>query len=84
MTTSSAARIREDQIEIAAGILARGTSGLKITNNYLAGGKGAASVGITIGPAYLLDVPILSFGNTVSPNRFGPSWGVDYDPTNAP
>ncbi len=68
----------------AVGILARGTSGLTIVNNYLAGGVGAASVGISIGPEYSLDVPIPSFGNTISPNRFGPSWGVDYDPTNAP
>ena len=68
----------------ASGIVARGTQRLNINNNYLAGGYGASSVGISIGPAYGLDVPIPSTANQISPNNFGPQWGVDYDPTNAP
>ena len=68
----------------AIGILARGTQHVNITNNYLAGGAGAASIGISIGPAYDADIAIPSFGNTVTPNFFGPSWGEDYDPSNSP
>jgi len=68
----------------AVGLLARGTQRVRITNNYLAGGAGPASLGISIGPAYGLDAPMPSLGNTVSPNIFGPLWGVDYDPSNVP
>jgi hypothetical protein len=66
------------------GILVRGTQRVDITNNYLAGGAGAASVGISIGPQYYADLPIPSTANTITPNRFGNSWAQDYDPTNAP
>jgi hypothetical protein len=68
----------------AVGIIARGTQRVNITNNYLAGGSGSGSTGLTIGPEYSVDVPIPSSGNTVAPNKFGAQWGLDYDPTNAP
>jgi len=68
----------------AIGILARGTQHVNITNDYLGGGAGAASIGISIGPAYAADIAIPSFGNTVAPNFFGLSWGEDYDPSNSP
>jgi len=68
----------------AVGLLARGTQRVSVTNNYLAGGAGPASIGITIGPAYDLDKPMPSLGNTVSPNIFGAFWEVDYDRSNAP
>ena len=68
----------------AIGILARGTQNVSITNNYLVGGEGAASEGITIGREYSADVPIPSLDNVIAPNAFGPSWGMDYDPSNLP
>jgi hypothetical protein len=69
----------------AVGMLARGTQRVTVTNNYLEGGEGPASLGISIGSAYDgLTQPILSFGNVVTPNRFGPFWSRDYDPTNQP
>jgi len=68
----------------AVGILARGTQRVSITDNYLAGGAGANSVGLSIAPQYDLDVTIPSLDNTIAPNSFGPSWGVDYDPTDEP
>jgi hypothetical protein len=68
----------------AVGILIRGTQRVNVTDNFLAGGSGPASIGLSIGTAYSLDVPMLSSGNTVEPNRFGLQWGVDYDPSNAP
>jgi hypothetical protein len=69
---------------VVVGLLARGTQRVVITNNFLAGGAGPTSIGISIGPAYGLDTLTPSLGNTVSPNTFGPLWGVDYDPSNAP
>jgi hypothetical protein len=68
----------------SVGILARGTHHVNIINNFLAGGAGTASVGLTIGPEYSADVTIPSFANIITPNRFGPNWGVDYDPSNVP
>jgi hypothetical protein len=69
----------------AVGVLARGTQRVTIVNNYLEGGEGAASLGISIGSAYDgLSQPIFSSGNVVTPNFFGPLWSVDYDPTNQP
>ena len=68
----------------AVGILIRGTQQVNVTANFLAGSSGPASIGLSIGTAYSLDVPMLSSGNTVEPNRFGLQWGVDYDPSNAP
>jgi len=69
----------------AVGMLARGTQRVTIRNNYLEGGEGPASLGISIGSAYDgLSQPILSLGNAVTPNRFGPFWSMDYDPTNQP
>ncbi len=70
--------------DFAVGLLARGTQRVQIIDNYLAGGAGATSIGISIGPAYGLDSPIPSLGNTVFPNLFGSQWGTDYDPSNAP
>jgi hypothetical protein len=70
--------------ESAVGILIRGTQRLNVTDNFLAGGSGLASIGISIGTSYSLDVPMPSSGNTVEPNRFGLQWRVDYDPSNAP
>ena len=68
----------------AIGMLARGTANVNIVGNYLQGGEGPVSIGLSIGPAYTLDEPILSSGNTVSPNWFGPCWTMEYDPTNLP
>lgn len=68
----------------AIGILVRGSERVIITGNDLAGGAGPASVGISIGTAFFLAVPILSQGNVVAPNTFGPGWSVNYDPTNKP
>jgi hypothetical protein len=69
----------------AVGVLARGTQRVTIVNNYLEGGEGAASLGISIGSAYDgLSQPIFSSGNVVTPNFFGPFWSMDYDPTNQP
>src|SRR5580700_443789 len=69
----------------AVGMLARGSQRVTIKNNYLEGGEGPASLGISIGSAYEgLSQPIVSFGNVVTPNWFGSSWSVDYDPTNQP
>jgi hypothetical protein len=69
----------------AVGILARGTQRATVANNYLEGGEGLATIGISIGPADGgLDQPIISFGNIVTPNWFGPLWAMDYDPTNQP
>jgi parallel beta helix pectate lyase-like protein len=66
----------------AIGILARGTQNVRIANNFLAGGEGIASQGISIGPEFTADVPIPSRNNTVTPNRFGPPWSLKYDPSN--
>jgi hypothetical protein len=68
----------------AIGVLARGTQRVTITDNYLEGGAGPASIGLSIGPAYDLDLPISSFGNIVNPNAFGSLWNIDYDPSNVP
>jgi hypothetical protein len=68
----------------ATGILARGTQNVSIVNNSLNGPHAPTSVGISIGPAYDLEHPIPSSGNTVTPNTFGPGWSTDYDPTNVP
>lgn len=65
------------------GILVRGAQNVTITNNYLAGGQGPQSTGLSIGPALQAEVPIPSYGNLVSPNTFG-TWDVDYDPGNQP
>ena len=66
----------------AIGILARGIQRVTVTNNDLAGGAGAGSMGISVGADYYLDVPIPSSGNMIVPNDFGAAWGADYDPTN--
>jgi hypothetical protein len=66
----------------AIGILARGIQRVTVTNNDLAGGAGAGSMGISVGADYYLDVPISSSGNMIVPNDFGAAWGADYDPTN--
>ncbi len=68
----------------ATGILARGTQNVSIVDNNLAGAQAPTSVGISIGPAYDLEHPISSSGNTVTPNTFGPGWSTEYDPTNVP
>jgi hypothetical protein len=68
----------------AIGMLARGLSNVNIVRNFLAGGAGARSMGISIGPAYDAEIPIPSAGNTIGPNDFGQLWGDDYDPTNLP
>jgi hypothetical protein len=69
----------------ALGILTRGSQRVSIEDNYLEGGEGPASIGISIGTAYGgLDQPIVSTGNVVAPNWFGPLWIADYDPTNQP
>jgi hypothetical protein len=68
----------------AIGILARGTSNVRIIDNYLAAGAGEGSMGISIGPDYFLASPITSHSNVISPNSFGQHWAVDYDPTNSP
>jgi hypothetical protein len=68
----------------AIGFLARGIQHVDFTDNYLEGGAGSGSVGVSVGPAYGLDVLIPSIGNTVVPNIFGPLWGIDYDPSNTP
>jgi hypothetical protein len=65
------------------GILVRGAQNVNITNNYLAGGQGPQSTGLSIGPAFQIEISIPSFGNVVSPNTFG-TWAMDYDPTNLP
>ncbi|QNI30765.1 right-handed parallel beta-helix repeat-containing protein [Alloacidobacterium dinghuense] len=67
----------------AIGILVRGAQNVTITHNYLAGGQGPHSIGLSIGPELSLDVPIESYGNVVSPNTFG-TWYEDYDPDNQP
>ena len=69
----------------AIGVLARGTQRVTIANNYLAGGQGPGSIGLSIGSAFDgLDQPIYSSGNVVTPNSFGLYWFADYDPTNQP
>ena len=68
----------------AVGILARGTQRVIITGNTLSGGTGQASMGLSIGGAGTLEVPVESFDNTISPNVFGAQWAIDYDPNNAP
>ncbi|MCU1307406.1 MAG: hypothetical protein JWN45_2101 [Acidobacteriaceae bacterium] len=67
----------------AIGILARGTQDTAITNNTLFGGQGSKSLGISIGAAGSLAVPLRSSGNVISPNVFG-VWSKDYDPDNTP
>ncbi len=53
----------------AVGMLARGTQRVTVVNNYLEGGEGRASLGISIGSAYDgLSQPIFSFGNVVTSN----------------
>jgi len=66
------------------GILSRGSARTTITGNYLFGGAGLGSVGISIGDDDFLAVPIPSQGNTVMPNSFGAGWNTDYDPNNRP
>jgi hypothetical protein len=83
-TNNTIAFVSLASVPNANAVDARGTANLRITANFLAGGAGAQSTGITIGPAYLPEVPIASSGNTISPNSFGPDWAVDYDPTNVP
>jgi hypothetical protein len=61
----------------------RGAQNVTIVDNYLAGGEGPQSTGLSIGPALQAEVPIESYGNVVSPNIFG-TWAVDYDPANQP
>ena len=68
----------------ANGISVRGSQRVTIMNNYLAGGAGSGSVGLTIGPSYTPEVPIPSSQNTISPNSFGNRWSVNYDPSNIP
>jgi hypothetical protein len=68
----------------SVGLLARGTQNVTIINNYFAGGAGAKSMGLTIGPDDSEAVPIQSLHNVIAPNMFGPEWWVDYDPTNSP
>jgi hypothetical protein len=68
----------------AVGIAVRGSQRVTIARNYLAGGFGSASIGLTIGHAYGTDVSIMSSQNKITPNFFGPLWGVEYDPSNTP
>jgi hypothetical protein len=68
----------------AVGIAVRGSQRVTIARNYLAGGAGSSSIGITIGSTYNTEVPILSSQNQITPNFFGASWAVQYDPTNTP
>lgn len=68
----------------AVGILARGTQNVTITGNQLDGGDGASSIGLSIGAAWNLEVPIPSSGNVIAPDSFGPHWINDYDPSNQP
>jgi hypothetical protein len=68
----------------ALGLLARGTQNVTIINNYFAGGAGATSMGLAIGPDDNEAVPIVSAHNVIAPNMFGPDWWVDYDPANSP
>lgn len=66
------------------GIAARGCQRVTITRNYLAGGFGSSSMGLTIGAAYSTEVSIPSSQNVITPNSFGSLWGVNYDPSNVP
>jgi Right handed beta helix region len=88
LTSNSISFVRFDEPGIsngnAVGILARGISRVDITQNYLAGGAGINSIGISVGTAYHLDFPISCVANVIEPNVFGPSWGMDYDPSNPP
>jgi hypothetical protein len=68
----------------AFGIAAVGSQRVRIKTNYLAGGAGSGSIGISVVPANNTAVPIMSFGNTITPNSFGNAWGVQYDPDNVP
>jgi hypothetical protein len=83
-TGNNIAFVAVADVSNANGLDARGTSNLRLTGNFLAGGAGPLSTGITIGAEFQSEVPIPSSGNTVQPNTFGPAWALNYDPTNAP
>ena len=63
----------------AFGILAWGTQRISISNNYLVGGEGLGSTGISV-RAYAGEVLIPSIGVALSGNTFGSEWAFDYEP----
>jgi len=63
----------------AFGILAWGTQRVSISNNYLAGGEGLKSTGISV-RSYAGEVPIPSIDVALSGNTFGSEWALDYEP----
>jgi len=68
----------------STGILAWGTQNVQIIDNYLEGGDGLKSLGISVRNSQsLADVSIPSIGNLFEPNEFGAGWYSDYDPGNA-
>jgi hypothetical protein len=63
----------------AAGILAWGTQNVAIADNYLAGGAGPQSIGISV-RSYAAAILIPSTNVTLSGNTFGSGWVFDYEP----
>jgi len=62
----------------ANGILAWGTQNVSISDNYLAGGAGPQSTGISV-RSYTGEIVIPSVNVTLSGNTFGPGWVFDYE-----
>lgn len=62
----------------ANGILAWGTQNISISDNYLAGGDGPRSTGISV-RSYAGEVTIPSVDVTLSGNTFGNGWVLDYE-----
>jgi hypothetical protein len=67
----------------ASGILAWGTQNVSIVDNYLAGGDGPQSTGISV-RSIGGTVPIPSFAVKLSGNTFGSKWFQDYEPGTVP
>jgi hypothetical protein len=61
----------------AFGILAWGTQNISISDNYLAGGEGPRSTGISV-RSYAGAIVIPSINVTLSGNTFGSGWAFDY------
>jgi hypothetical protein len=61
----------------ANGILAWGTQNISISDNYLAGGDGPRSTGISV-RSYAGEITIPSVDVTLSGNTFGNGWALDY------
>jgi hypothetical protein len=67
----------------ASGILAWGTHDVSIVDNYLAGGDGPQSTGISV-RSIGGTVQIPSFAVKLSGNTFGSKWFQDYEPGTVP